>query len=136
MKRLLAAALAAVALMWSTPAASHGGGLDASGCHTNRKTGSYHCHGGSSASASPSRTKYSAPTSSSSSTKRKRSTSARSAFRRNHPCPSTGRTTGSCAGYEVDHVVPLACGGGDTASNMQWLTKEANRSKGAMGCGR
>jgi hypothetical protein len=23
---------------------SHGGGLDSSGCHTNRKTGEYHCH--------------------------------------------------------------------------------------------
>ncbi len=26
-------------------ASAHGGGLDASGCHTNRKTGDYHCHG-------------------------------------------------------------------------------------------
>jgi hypothetical protein len=26
------------------PAAAHPGGLDASGCHTNRKTGEYHCH--------------------------------------------------------------------------------------------
>lgn len=25
---------------------AHGGGLDANGCHTNRKTGEYHCHGG------------------------------------------------------------------------------------------
>jgi hypothetical protein len=24
---------------------AHGGGLDARGCHTNRKTGEYHCHG-------------------------------------------------------------------------------------------
>jgi hypothetical protein len=23
----------------------HGGGLDANGCHNNRKTGEYHCHG-------------------------------------------------------------------------------------------
>jgi hypothetical protein len=23
---------------------AHGGGLDAKGCHTNRKTGEYHCH--------------------------------------------------------------------------------------------
>lgn len=23
---------------------AHGGGLDASGCHHNRKTGDYHCH--------------------------------------------------------------------------------------------
>ena len=27
-------------------ALAHGGGLDASGCHTNRKTNDYHCHGG------------------------------------------------------------------------------------------
>lgn len=26
------------------PAGAHPGGLDASGCHTNRKTGDYHCH--------------------------------------------------------------------------------------------
>lgn len=143
MKRLLAAAFAAVALMWSSPAASHSGGLNASGCHTNRKTGGYHCHGGKEAapapkspSASPASKSTASATKYDSHGKRKRSSSARSAFRRNHPCPSTGRTTGSCAGYEVDHVVPLACGGPDTASNMQWLTKEANRSKGAMGCGR
>jgi len=34
----------------STPALSHPGGLNAEGCHTNRKTGDYHCHR---ASASP-----------------------------------------------------------------------------------
>ncbi|WP_439687993.1 YHYH domain-containing protein [Cupriavidus oxalaticus] len=34
------------------PAHAHGGGLDADGCHTNRKTGEYHCHrGGGRASA-------------------------------------------------------------------------------------
>lgn len=26
-------------------ALAHGGGLNADGCHTNRKTGEYHCHG-------------------------------------------------------------------------------------------
>ena len=25
----------------------HGGGTNAAGCHTNRKTGEYHCHGSS-----------------------------------------------------------------------------------------
>lgn len=37
---------------------SHGGGLDSSGCHHNRKTGGYHCHrsyGGSSRSSRSSR---------------------------------------------------------------------------------
>jgi hypothetical protein len=34
---------------------AHSGGTDAQGCHTNRKTGDYHCHGSkaSSAAAAP-----------------------------------------------------------------------------------
>ena len=28
------------------PAFAHGGGLNAQGCHNNRKTGDYHCHRG------------------------------------------------------------------------------------------
>ena len=32
-------------------------------------------------------------------------------------------------GYVVDHVVPLACGGADTPSNMQWQTIEAAKAK-------
>jgi hypothetical protein len=30
----------------AAPAAAHPGGLNAEGCHTNRKTGEYHCHRG------------------------------------------------------------------------------------------
>ncbi|PLP96809.1 YHYH domain-containing protein [Cupriavidus pauculus] len=33
-------------LIWASVAHAHGGGLDADGCHTNRKTGEYHCHRG------------------------------------------------------------------------------------------
>jgi Cu2+-exporting ATPase len=33
-------------------------------------------------------------------------------------------------------TVVFACGGSDSAGNMQWLTKSANRSKGAAGCKR
>jgi hypothetical protein len=29
---------------------AHSGGTDATGCHTDRKTGEYHCHGGASTS--------------------------------------------------------------------------------------
>lgn len=29
-----------------TAAHGHGGGLNAEGCHTNRRTGDYHCHRG------------------------------------------------------------------------------------------
>ena len=32
-------------------------------------------------------------------------------------------------GYVVDHVVPLACGGADAASNMQWQTVAEGKAK-------
>lgn len=35
-----------VAMFLSSDLWAHGGGLDANGCHNNRKTGDYHCHGG------------------------------------------------------------------------------------------
>ncbi len=47
------AVLCAMALGWSIPAYPHGGGLDASGCHHNRKTGDYHCHRAPSKSVPP-----------------------------------------------------------------------------------
>jgi hypothetical protein len=59
----------------------------------------------------------------------KRSSAARHAFQRQHPCPSTGRTSGRCPGYVVDHVRPLECGGADAPSNMQWQTVAAGKVK-------
>ena len=46
--RNLTLVLASGALLWAlpTPAPGHGGGLDAYGCHHNRKAGGYHCHRG------------------------------------------------------------------------------------------
>lgn len=32
-------------------------------------------------------------------------------------------------GYVIDHIVPLACGGADTPSNMQWQTIAAGKAK-------
>ncbi|MFN4292482.1 MAG: excalibur calcium-binding domain-containing protein [Permianibacter sp.] len=32
------------AFLTAAPVFAHGGSLDANGCHTNRKTGDYHCH--------------------------------------------------------------------------------------------
>lgn len=46
--------LAILVLAGVHSAFAHGGGLDRNGCHTNRKTGDYHCHGAPSAPA-PSR---------------------------------------------------------------------------------
>ena len=54
---------------------------------------------------------------------------ARNEFKRTHPCPATGRSSGSCPGYVIDHVQPLKRGGADTAANMQWQTEGAAKLK-------
>src|SRR5258708_22106501 len=59
----------------------------------------------------------------------KRSTSAKRSFESSHPCPSTGKTSGSCPGYVVDHVKPLKRRGADSPSNMQRQTTEAAKAK-------
>ena len=58
-----------------------------------------------------------------------RSPAAKHAFIRAHPCPSTGRRSGACPGYIIDHVKPLACGGADSPGNMQWQTVYAAKQK-------
>jgi hypothetical protein len=50
----------------------------------------------------------------------RRSRSAAREFQREHPCPSTGQTSGPCPGNWRDHVVPLASGGLDAVENTQW----------------
>jgi hypothetical protein len=52
-----------------------------------------------------------------------RSAAARHAFARQTGYPN-GRP-----GYVIDHVVPLACGGTDAPSNMQWQTVAAGKAK-------
>ena len=54
---------------------------------------------------------------------------ARNEFRRTHPCPGTGKTSGPCRGYVIDHVQPLKRGGPDTPGNMQWQTRTEARIK-------
>lgn len=51
------------------------------------------------------------------------------AFQEIHPCPVTLRKTGACPNWFKDHVRPLACGGCDSVSNMQWLDLTAKRIK-------
>ena len=59
----------------------------------------------------------------------KRSTAAKDAFKHQQPCPSTGESSGPCPGYVIDHVNPLACGGADDPSNMQWQTIADGKAK-------
>ena len=61
-----------------------------------------------------------------------RSSSARHEFMR-----LTGYPHGR-PGYVIDHIVPLACGGSDSPSNMQWQTIAAAKAKDRterIGCG-
>lgn len=63
----------------------------------------------------------------------KRSESAKREFER-----KTGHPHG-WPGHVVDHIVPLACGGTDSPSNMQWQTTEEAKAKDRWerkGCGR
>jgi hypothetical protein len=57
-----------------------------------------------------------------------RSKSIRAAFMREHPCPSTGATSGRCDGWQVHHHVPLFCGGTDTVDNLRWIRTEDHRA--------
>ena len=68
-----------------------------------------------------------------------RSYSVKHEFQRQHPCPSTGRTTGACPGYIKDHIRALDCGGPDSVENMQWQTVAEAKAKDKWerkGCGR
>ena len=50
-------------------------------------------------------------------------------FRRDHACPATGKFTGACPGWVVDHIIPLCLGGPDEPRNMQWQDKAASLAK-------
>jgi hypothetical protein len=86
-----------------------------SGGHAHSGYGRYHVYSSRSYSGSHGRIR--------------RSRAARAEFEREHPCPTTGRTSGACPGYVVDHVKPLACGGADAPSNMQWQTVAEGKAK-------
>lgn len=60
--------------------------------------------------------------------RRHRSARAKQEFRRRFPCPSTGKHSGACPGWVIDHIVSLRHCGRDSASNMAWQTgKDAKR---------
>lgn len=50
-----------------------------------------------------------------------RSPAVRRQYRLAYPCPTGATINEPCAGWRINHVIPLACGGRDNISNMQWL---------------
>ena len=50
-------------------------------------------------------------------------------FQKQHPCPTTGKTSGACAVQLVDRVVTLKHGGADEPSNMTWMTVADAKAK-------
>lgn len=51
-------------------------------------------------------------------------------FRSWHQCPSTGLKTGACPGWAINHTIPLACGGCDSAANMDWMPTDSKACSG------
>lgn len=49
-----------------------------------------------------------------------RSRAAIASFKQARPCPATGKSTGACPGWVIDHKYPLCAGGCDEPANMQW----------------
>ena len=114
MKRALIGGL--ISLLLAAPAFSKGGGHGSG--HSSHATSSTH-HGGKAAQG-VARDKHG---------RIARSGRARAEFKKEHPCPSTGKSSGGCPGYVIDHVHPLKRGGADRPENMQWQTRQAAREK-------
>ena len=69
----------------------------------------------------------------------RRPSNAEILFRLANPCPSTGETHGTCAGYVIDRLIPAVCGGAEAPENMQWQTLAEAKDKDrweAIGCRR
>ncbi|MBF0140877.1 MAG: HNH endonuclease [Magnetococcales bacterium] len=64
--------------------------------------------------------------------KKTRMSATKIAFMKANPCPSNGKSKGSCPGYGIGYVIPLKQGGVDSASNMQWVQKKAKKVKKKM----
>lgn len=54
-----------------------------------------------------------------------RSQTVVSVFKKTWPCPT-------CVGWQVDHIIPLVCGGCDSVENMAWMPVEIKTCAGAV----
>ncbi|MBI3710324.1 MAG: HNH endonuclease [Proteobacteria bacterium] len=59
-----------------------------------------------------------------------RAVQAKDEFRKAHPCPATGKISGPCPGFVVEHIVPLSRGGADRPANMQWQAVAVTKPRG------
>lgn len=125
MRRVLAVALALLLMVAPGTALARGG----SGGHSRSSSHSSHASSHRSSGTHSSSVSHRSSSHRASGVQRdshgkiKRDPEQRRAFMKSHPCPSTGKTSGACPGYVVDHVKALKHGGADDPSNMQWQTK-------------
>lgn len=54
------------------------------------------------------------------------------AFRNLYACPATNKHSGSCKGWAIDHVIPLAVGGCDAVRNLQWMPNKIKSCPGSV----
>jgi hypothetical protein len=125
--KILAAIACAVVMAFSGVCDARGGGGHSSGAsHSSRSS----THAPRAKAASHSHASRAAPgVARDSHGKIARSVEAKDDFKRSHSCPSTGRRSGACPGYVIDHITPLKRGGADAPSNMQWQTTAAAKAK-------
>jgi 5-methylcytosine-specific restriction endonuclease McrA len=127
---VVVAAIAALALAVPT----FGKGSSSGGHSHSSSSGSHHSSGSTSHSRSGSSSthhskNYAEGVPRDSHGRIKRSEHAKDEFKKSHPCPSTGKSSGSCPGYTIDHLTPLKRGGADDPSNMQWQTNADAKAK-------
>ncbi len=119
----LAVALSLALLGFSLPDAMARGGGSARGAHS-RASSSYSTGGSHRNGTSDSRSSIRCESCARDSHGRiKRDRAAVEKFKRAHPKPP------GCEHCEVDHIIPLAKGGRDDPSNMQWLSRAEHREK-------